>query len=166
VFVKKAADTFDSYCLSYALKYFFEYFYNHHSVIPHIQKTFWAECFILMSKYCHVDVFTRASDLSKLYKEYKSILKSHNLVCAKKPKPSRATMKKASQLSISNYPTHSNSHSKDFLTPEFNSNNSMEYLSPTTTNNGSRVCNSTTCTTKKRPIQKSTSPKNHTKKRK
>jgi serine/threonine protein kinase len=164
VFVKKAADTFDSYCLSYALKYFFEYFYHRHTATPHIQKTFWAECFILMSKYCHVDVFKRASDLSKLYKEYKSILKSHNLVCAKKPKPSRATMKKASQMSIHNYPTNSNSPSNEYLTPEFNSNNSTEYVS--LIDNKNSDCTSSACTGKKRTMKKKVSAENHTKKRK
>jgi len=112
-FLKKSADTFDSYCLTYALKHLFHYFYKHSNMAPHIKQTFWGECHILMDQYCHKDIYKRESNLSKLYAQYKKLLQSHDLLCDKKPNPSVKTMTKAKELSLH---TYTNS-SRDYTTP-------------------------------------------------
>jgi len=123
LFLKKSADTFDSYCLSYALKYLFHNLYKHHNIFSHIQQTFLGECIILMDQYCHIDVYKRESNLSKFYTQYKKLLKSYHLFCSKKPNPSLKNITKAEELSIN---TYTNS-SKDYKTPDINNMKTNTY---------------------------------------
>lgn len=96
-FVKKAADTFDSYCLSFGLKDLFSKLVGK---ISHIHNDFFQKSKLLMEEYCDSDIFKRSDDLMALYSRYKTLLKKYNIYNTSNPTPSSKSIELAEKYSI------------------------------------------------------------------
>lgn len=97
IFVKKAANTFDSYCLSFCLKSLFKELTGKFN---HIHNDFFQKSGLLMQEYCDSDLFKRNADMNALYSRYKTLLKHYNVYNTSKPTPSSRSMELAEKYSI------------------------------------------------------------------
>ena len=97
VFINKAANTFDSYCLSFCLKTFFKTLIGE---IKHIHNDFFQNASRLMEEYCETDIFKRNDDLNTLYSRYKELLKTYNIYNTSNPTPSSRSIELAEKYSI------------------------------------------------------------------
>lgn len=97
VFVKKAANTFDSYCLSFCLKTLFKKLIGK---FQHIHNDFFKKTSILLDEYCQTDLFRRNDDVNSLYVRYKTLLKNYNIYNNSNPTPSNKSLDLADKFSI------------------------------------------------------------------
>jgi len=96
-FLKKTADTFDSFCLAFCLK---SLFISMSRKISHIHRDFFIQTIQLLEEYTQKDVFDRNSDLNSLFGRYKILLKQFNVYSMDQPTPSSRSKELSEKYSV------------------------------------------------------------------
>jgi hypothetical protein len=97
-FIKRAANTFDSYCLAYCLSDLFKHMARR---LPNLKQAFVDKSLRLFSEYSEKELQKRNDDLVSFETRYKALLREYNLYNDQSPTPSKKSIDLAEKYSVS-----------------------------------------------------------------